>query len=475
LRKPPLGGVIVDMNDTTTPTQPQLSKLATFRQAIYTCFLKAGEVLFELIDALLLSPRLASFPELSCVPVFRRQWPSLYEGLQDGKVDETKLLETLTEQLPESERPLLVGDHTAWPHPQARTLQDRSFQHQPTPIKGQKPITLGHGYSTLGVVPTAAKAGPQEAEQKSAGSWFLPLLHERIESDTTPSNKAAEQLKQVCQKLEQRPLALYESEYGSGTFLTETDGIPCDLLFRVRSNRKLRRPPPPYKGRGARPKHGPLFRLGDPTTWGKADEEWEFTDPKLGRVCLQRWNTLHFEEAPTRLVTLFRIERLEARGTRRDPHVVWLGYCGEELPRHSLEWRQYLNRFVIEHWYRFIKQGLSWTLPRLGTPQQSELWSLLVIIAYWQLWLAQGVVADCPRPWQKSQPQLTPGRVHQAMGGIFATIGTPAGEPKPRGNSPGWPPGRVRTKRTRCPLVKKQTKATVNTGKQAATTYTSSP
>lgn len=459
------------MNDTINTTQPQLSKLAAFRQAIYTCFLKAGDVLFEIVDALLLSPRLASFPELSCVPVFRRRWPSLYEGLEDGKVDETKLLETLTEQLPESERPLLVGDHTAWPRLRARTLEDRAFQHQPTPIQGQKPITLGHGYSTLGVVPAAAKTDPQKADPKrSTGSWFLPVLHERIESATTPSQKAAEQLKRVCPKLEQRPLALYDSEYGSGTFLNETDGIPCDLLFRVRSNRKLRRPPPPYKGGGARPKHAPLFRLGDPTTWGKADEEWEFNDPKLGRVCLQRWNTLHFEEAPKRLITLFRIERLEARGTRRDPRVVWLGYCGEELPRHSLEWRQYLNRFVIEHWYRFIKQGLNWTLPRLGTPQQSELWSLLVIIAYWQLWLAHGVVADCPRPWHPSQLKLTPGRVHQAMGGIFATIGTPARGPKPRGNSLGWPPGRVRTKRTRYPVVKKQTEAATKTAKQASTT-----
>jgi hypothetical protein len=187
LRKPPFGGVIVDMNDPINTTKPQLSKLAAFRQAIYTCFLKASEVLFEIVDALWLSPRLASFPELSCVPVFRRQWPSLYRGLEDGKVDETKLLETLTEQLPESERPLLVGDHTAWPRPQARTLQDRSFQHPPTPIQGEKPLTLGPGCSTLGVVPRAAKAGPQEAEQKSAGSWFLPLLHERIESDNTVS------------------------------------------------------------------------------------------------------------------------------------------------------------------------------------------------------------------------------------------------------------------------------------------------
>jgi hypothetical protein len=122
------------------PLQRQVGRLLGV-----THFLKAGDVLFEMIDALLLSPRLASFPELSCVPVFRRQWPSLYEGLQDGQVDQAKLFETLTEQLPESERLLLVGDHTAWACPQARTLQERSFQHQPTSIKGQKPITIGHG------------------------------------------------------------------------------------------------------------------------------------------------------------------------------------------------------------------------------------------------------------------------------------------------------------------------------------------
>jgi hypothetical protein len=48
------------------------------------------------------------------------------------------------------------------------------------------------------VVPPAAKA-----DRKTPGSWFLPLLHERIESETTPSKKAAEQLKQVCQELGQ--------------------------------------------------------------------------------------------------------------------------------------------------------------------------------------------------------------------------------------------------------------------------------
>lgn len=142
---------------------------------------------------------------------------------------------------------------------------------------------------------------------------FLPLLHQRIKSAETPAQKTAEQLKQVCQELEPQSLALYDSEYGSRAFLNLTADIPCDLFFRLRPNRKL--------------------RLRQPQTWGPADEEWEFVDPKLGRVRIQRWNDLHFEETPKRLLTLFRIERLESRGTRRDPRVVWLGYCGADKAR----------------------------------------------------------------------------------------------------------------------------------------------
>jgi hypothetical protein len=270
------------------------------------------------------------------------------------------------------------------------------------------------------------------SNQKTAGSWFLPLVHERIESTTTPSKKAAEQLKQVCQKLDQRPLALYDNEYGSGLFLKETDAIPAicsSACAPIASCAALRRLTAAMAGRQCTAR---CSGSASPSAWGKPDEEWELDDPKPGRVRLQRWNTLNFEQAPKRIITLFRLERLEARGARRDPQGVWLGCCGEELPRNSDEWREYLNRFVIEHGYRFIKQSLNWTRPRLSTPGQSELWSTLVIIAYWQLWLARSVVADGPRPWQKAQPELTPGRVHQAMGGILATIGTPTAVPKPR-------------------------------------------
>jgi hypothetical protein len=70
-----------------TTTQSQLSKLAAFRQSVYRCLTKARDALIELIDAILTTPQLGSFPELSCAPVFRRQWPSPYEAAQDGDLD----------------------------------------------------------------------------------------------------------------------------------------------------------------------------------------------------------------------------------------------------------------------------------------------------------------------------------------------------------------------------------------------------
>ncbi len=52
---------------------------------------------------------------------------------------------------------------------------------------------------------------------------------------------------------------------------------------------------------------------------------------------------------------------------------------------------------------------------------------------------------------------MTPGRVAQAMGSIFAVIGTPARSPKPRGKSPGWKTGQPRQRRIHYPIVKKTT------------------
>ncbi len=144
----------------------------------------------------------------------------------------------------------------------------------------------------------------------------------------------------------------------------------------------------------------------------------------------------------------------------RDPKAQWLawvGYEGSKPPPVEEWWRVYGSRFALEHWYRFAKQRLHWTTPQLGTSRQCEVWSDLMPLVMWELWLGRGVVSDRPLPWQKAQVvgKLTPGRVAAGMGGVIARIGTPARAPKVRGKSPGWPLGKARTCRERQPILKK--------------------
>lgn len=155
-------------------------------------------------------------------------------------------------------------------------------------------------------------------------------------------------------------------------------------------------------------------------------------------------------------MTLILVERLNPnkKGLLQKP--LWLVFIGEEFLSLELLWSKYLRRFAVDHWYRFIKQRLHWTMPALSTPHQGERWSDLMPLITWQLWLAKDIVEENYLPWQKPQKNLSPGRVAQSMLGLLVEIGTPAKSPKPRGKSTGWQPGKKRNKRTRYPVVKKR-------------------
>ncbi|MCL1466765.1 transposase [Argonema galeatum A003/A1] len=116
-----------------------------------------------------------------------------------------------------------------------------------------------------------------------AGSWALPLRHERITSWENPIKKAVWQLQQVCKYLPQRPISLWDSEYGCAPFILKTASIPADKLIRLRSNLCLRTSPPPYCGKGRPRLHGDKFKLNDSTTWTTAIESVELEHPTLGQ------------------------------------------------------------------------------------------------------------------------------------------------------------------------------------------------
>jgi hypothetical protein len=70
------------------PTEKHFNNLIQFRQAIYEHGLtKRKDAQFELLDSLVLSGPIRSFPELSLSPAFRRRWPSAYAAIEDGGQD----------------------------------------------------------------------------------------------------------------------------------------------------------------------------------------------------------------------------------------------------------------------------------------------------------------------------------------------------------------------------------------------------
>src|SRR6266852_5551079 len=63
------------------------SRLKQIRQQLYDCFERGADALFNLADALLSESQAQSLPELSVSPFFERQWPSVYEALEDGRIN----------------------------------------------------------------------------------------------------------------------------------------------------------------------------------------------------------------------------------------------------------------------------------------------------------------------------------------------------------------------------------------------------
>ena len=140
---------------------------------------------------------------------------------------------------------------------------------------------------------------------------------------------------------------------------------------------------------------------------------------------------------------LVEVERLFRVGRRREPRVLWLWWRGPEgtAPDLDLIWRSYVRRFDLEHTFRFLKQSMRWTTPRVRHPEQADLWSWLVVAAYTQLRLARARVADLPLPWERRYDagRLPPVRGHRVVSSIFCGW---ARQRRHRNSAVGRPEGR---------------------------------
>jgi len=430
----------------------QFDKLIEFRQAVYDHGLtRFADAQCGLVDALLFSPLIRSFPELSLSPAFRRQWSSAYAAIEEGEQDRQWLESYFIQQIPTGGLQVFSLDGTSWLHPAAKTMADRQYVYSPTKRANGGSIGIGHPYSVLAWAP----------ERNS--SWAPPVSVRRVPSEQSDVEMGVEQVKLLCrersEEMEQDPhLVVADAKYGNHRFLGPLKGEPCGILVRLYRNRVLYGLPGPYSGKGRPRVHGARFAFKEPETWGEPAETVELEDERWGQPRLRRWDSLHARQDP---VTSFSAILVETHLEREKPsRPFWLGYQpppGQEPGDLCLRelWYSYQHRWPVEPSIRFRKQYLHWTLPRFQTPERCDRWTMVVTLAQWQLYLAKDLVQEIRLPWQPAQENLTPERVLQSMGSLFRQIGTPAQAPQPRGKSPGWPKGRPRTRRTRQRVVKK--------------------
>jgi hypothetical protein len=373
-----------------------LNTLKQIRQQIYQCCQQSRDAFFELTDALSSESCARSLPELSLSPFFRRTWARVYETLEDGKVDATGWTSVWTQALLEHhEGPVWVSiDSTSIARPEAETSPDRGMIYLPNLPHATKPVSVGWQFSTVMLLPD------------HPSSWGAVLSQRRITSAETAVSVAVQQVESLRPLLPESARLLADRWYVTGPFVSAWKLLHLGALMRLKRNRKLYRPTPPRQAREVE-------------------------------------------------VTVFRVLRERATGTKRDPRESWFVWVGEDELELSVVALTYRRRFSHEHSYRFLKQDLLWTKVHVRTAEQFERWSMVVATAMNQLVLACGLGLALYRPWERRRHVVTPRQVRRVMPAILQQLGTPARVPKPRGKSPGWRKGTPRTRPSRFEVIRK--------------------
>jgi hypothetical protein len=465
----------------------------SFREQLYNQFEYCSDSAMDLLDALCSNNHSPSVVQLSLNPMFPRGYSALFKTIggslfpkpleedapeskeiaqQEGKKFQCLDLISQVVPGPKQRHLFLFGlDCTSISRPCAETLEDRGIVHHPNPIKGNKPITIGHSYSMVAVLP--------ERDDGDA-PWTIPLEMRRV---TTASNATQEGIAQLNTVLstpnlpwsEELCVAVVDSAYGHKKFLAPLR-VHQNLVTvaRVRSNRVFYQSP--VRSDNSRAKGHPIwygerFALGDKETWHEPSEVAHTTyQTRRGRtvnVTITVWHNLLMrggKELPTHQCpfTLLRLESADesARSLFRPMWLIAMGDRRGEISSVQLH-QCYRQRFDLEHTFRFKKQNL--LLNAFETPdvEHEEQWVRLVMLAYVQLWAAHLLAVLLPRPWEgylkQSDPsaRISPSKVQQDWNRIISQLGTPALAPKPRGKSSGRHFGQTQTLRPRLPVVKK--------------------
>jgi hypothetical protein len=438
-----------------------LSLLQTFRTQLLACFTRRRDALFELVDALLTGSPVPAPVHLSLAAVHRRGWGSLYAALRHGRLDLPALQHLIAAHPLGNGQPIYAVDVSVWPRCDAETSPDRGYYYHPSRHSAGQPIVAGWAYQWIAQL------------SFTRDSWTAPMDVRRVHPTENANTVAGDQIATLlghAASTPTTPLFVFDAGYDPVQVTRRLEGLDAAVLVRLRSDRCFYADPmPPTPTSIGRPRrHGAKFVCGDPTTWPDPTATLMEDDSQYGQVRVRAWAGLHAKpqghgsrgtRGPRPLVrgwvVLVEVTRLP--GHTRKPKVLWLWWAGPGTPDLAVLWRAYVRRFDLEHTFRFVKQTLGWTTPRVRHPEQADRWTWLVVASYTLLRVARAAVADQRLPWERRlrAGTLTPYRVRRALLALLVAVGTPATAPKPSGRSPGRPRGCRSGPAPRYPTLKK--------------------
>ena len=460
------------------------AQLQNFREQLYQSFKHRRDSIMDLLDALCSNNRVPSVVELSLNPLFRRKHDALYKAIgesscpslpnsegQAPSAEDASLSELIAQVVPAPKQRsfYLFGlDCTPMSRPHSRTLKDRTMVYQPTPIKGNKPVTIGHSYSMLACL-------PERSDQDAP--WTIPIEMSRVPSESNSRKVGQAQVKELLSNpnapwFQQLCVLGVDSDYGNKKFLGDLQNQK-DLITvaRIRSNRVFYQRPVPSTDpprRGHPTWYGKRFDLREQETWHRADEIahtcYQTQRGRTIEVTITAWHDLSMRGGKNNPMhqypfTLLRIESHTLAGTLVFKPM-WLIVIGQRRGELSplMAYQAYRQRFDLEHSFRFQKQNLLLTAFETSEVEHEQSWVQLVMLAYVQLWAAHTLAVALPRPWESSintdsTTRISPSKVQQDWNRIISQLGTPAVSPKPRGKSSGRQLGQTQTPRPRLPVI----------------------
>lgn len=432
------------------------TSLEKFRSALYKLFSKRRDAIFELMDALSsYGHRARSIVELSEALCFTRKYSSITDAIGDGmpfaqKDEIAQLVFDSCTHEHKGQYHLFALDVTAQPRLHAKTLKDRSIVHAPTYTPGQKPIALGHQYSTIVWL-------PQEDVDK-AQHWVVPMSAERVPTDTTGHAFGMRQLTDMIVQLklaDQLIVSVGDTAYGAES--CRQQGLSNDNivhLFRMRNNRTIYCRP----AGNSHKKYGDTMVLSNSETHGTPNDKMTKTlttaRGKHYQATISRWNNLLLRgsrkfkayQHPLDLIQVI-LHPIDSEGNLGESFKkpMWLAVQGKRRQELSSDtiYQSYSQRFDIEHFFRFGKTRL--LLDRFQTPdsEHEESHWFLCMLAYVQLYLGRHCAELHLKDWEKynnkyaNMTQATPTQVQRSFNTILSNIGTPALQAKPRGRPVG--------------------------------------